>query len=243
MNTVNQNDYLLKLENLSIAFDDPKTGHSIQLTDEVSFGVKPGEVFGLVGESGCGKTVSSLAILRLLPLPILRIAGGQILYKDKDLKQATNSEMRKLRGNQIGIIFQEPAAALNPLYTIEKQLLEIFNYHPFDGDPVARIHKLLERTGIADPPRVLKSYPHELSGGMLQRVMITLSLIFDPQLLIADEPTTALDVTVQAQIMALVKELQREKKMAVLLITHNMGLIAQYADRVAVMYAGRIVEE
>jgi oligopeptide/dipeptide ABC transporter ATP-binding protein len=152
-------------------------------------------------------------------------------------------ELRSLRGGAIAMIFQEPGAALNPLWPIRRQLLEPFHFHPFQGDPEKRIRGLLDRVGIADPDRVLAAYPHQLSGGMLQRVMIAMALCLSPSLLIADEPTTALDVTVQAQIMELIEELRRESGMAVLMVTHNLNLVAQYADRVGVMYAGRIVEE
>jgi oligopeptide/dipeptide ABC transporter ATP-binding protein len=232
---------LLEVEDLSIGFQSDRG--LIAITDKVSFRIDPGEAYGLVGESGCGKSVTCLALLKLLPMPGGRVLSGRVLFKGKDILTMTPEELRRLRGGAIGMIFQEPGAALNPLWPIRRQLLEPFLYHPYEGDPLKRVTSLLERVGIADPQRVLSSYPHQLSGGMLQRVMIAMALSLNPSLLIADEPTTALDVTVQAQIMELIGDLRREFKTAVLMVTHNLNLIAQYADRVAVMYAGRIVEE
>ncbi|MBX7059519.1 MAG: ABC transporter ATP-binding protein [Leptospirales bacterium] len=232
---------LLQIQDLSIGFDSPSG--PVEITDRVCLEITGGEIFGLVGESGCGKTVTALSILRLLPNPGGRVLGGTISFEGRDVLTLPAEELRALRGAGIAMIFQEPAAAMNPLYTIRRQLEEVFEFHPFEGDPQQRIAELLARVGFADPARVLGAYPHQLSGGMLQRVMIAMALLLRPRLLIADEPTTALDVTVQAQIMELLKELQRENKMSVLLITHNLGLIAQYADRVAVMYAGRVVEQ
>ena len=232
---------LLEVDELSIGFQSDQG--MVAITDKVSFRIYPGEAFGLVGESGCGKSVTCLALLKLLPMPGGKVLSGRILFKGKDILTMPTEELRRLRGGEIGMIFQEPGAALNPLWPIRKQLLETFQYHPYQGDPLKRVTSLLERVGIADPLRVLSSYPHQLSGGMLQRVMIAMALSLNPALLIADEPTTALDVTVQAQIMELIEDLRREYRAAVLMITHNLNLIAQYADRVAVMYAGRIAEE
>lgn len=232
---------LLRVENLSLGF---KAGDKfLPVTDAVSFEVKPGDVFGLVGESGCGKTVTCLGLLRLLPKTGSAVLSGQAWFEGKDLLKMPDAEMRAIRGAEIAMIFQEPSAALNPLLTIRTQLLLPFEHHSFNGDPEARIAEMLRRVGFADPERVLKSYPHELSGGMLQRVMIAHALLLKPKLLLADEPTTALDVTVQAQILELLAEMQRESGLSVILITHNLNLVAQYADRVAVMYAGRVVEE
>ena len=231
----------LRVEGLSIGFGSGVKPLSI--TDGVSFDLRPGEIYGLVGESGCGKTVTALALMRLLPEPGGRVLGGRVWFRGRDILTLSDPELQRLRGKDLAMIFQEPSAALNPLVTVEKQLLEVFDYHPFQGDPSARVRELLVEVGIADPDRILGVYPHELSGGMLQRVMIAMALLLDPDVLIADEPTTALDVTVQAQIMELLLELQRRQGTTILLITHNMGLIAQYAHRVGVMYAGRLVEE
>lgn len=232
---------ILRVEELSIGFvSGTKT---IAVTDHINFELFPGEIYGLVGESGCGKTVTALSILRLLPVPAGKILQGRILYKNYDILSLPQTEMQKLRGSVISMIFQEPGSALNPLMPIEKQLRELFDYHDFSGDPLKKIMDLLERVGIADASRILRAHPHELSGGMQQRIIITMALLLGPDIIIADEPTTALDVTVQAQIMELLLEMQQESGTAIILITHNMGLIAQYANRVAVMYAGQIVEE
>jgi oligopeptide/dipeptide ABC transporter ATP-binding protein len=232
---------LLEVQDLSIGFLS-ELG-TVTITEQVNFKIFPGEAYGLVGESGCGKSVTCLALLKLLPKPGGKVLSGRVLFKGQDILTMTPEALRTLRGGEIGMIFQEPGAALNPLWSIRKQLLEPFLYHPYPGDRNKRIRYLLERVGIADPERVLAAYPHQLSGGMLQRVMIAMALALNPALLIADEPTTALDVTVQAQIMELIEDLRREFKTAVLMITHNLNLIAQYADNVAVMYAGRIVEQ
>jgi oligopeptide/dipeptide ABC transporter ATP-binding protein len=232
---------LLEVEDLSIGFEGDQG--IVAITDQVSFKIHPGEAYGLVGESGCGKSVTCLSLLKLLPVPGGRVLSGRILFRGRDILKMSPEELRSLRGGEIGMIFQEPGAALNPLWPIRRQLLEPFQYHEFAGNPLERIRSLLDRVGIADPDRVLASYPHQLSGGMLQRVMIAMALSLNPALLIADEPTTALDVTVQAQIMELIEDLRREYSAAVLMVTHNLNLIAQYADKVGVMYAGRLVEE
>lgn len=236
------NDILLDVANLAIGFRTDE-GPVIEVIDDVSFSIRAGEIYGLVGESGCGKTITSLALLRLLPKPIATILSGSILLNGRDILSLSYDEIRAIRGKEVGIIFQEPGAALNPLLTIETQLYELFDFHTVTFNKAKRIDALFKRVGFPDPSRILTAYPHELSGGMLQRVMIALALLLNPSLIIADEPTTALDVTVQAQIMELLIEMQKELKTSVLFITHNLNLIAQYADRLAVMYAGRIVEE
>jgi oligopeptide/dipeptide ABC transporter ATP-binding protein len=236
-----QNTALLEVEDLCIGFSDDQGITAI--TEDVSFSVQPGEMYGLVGESGCGKSVTCLALLRLLPQPGGRVLKGAVRFKGRDLLGLPHEELRRLRGAAIAMIFQEPGAALNPLLTVRHQLLEPLKVHGYVGKAENRIRELLERVGIADVERVLRSYPHALSGGMLQRVMIAMALALKPALLLADEPTTALDVTVQAQIMDLLDDLRRDLGMAVILVTHNLNLIAQYADRVGVMYAGRLVEE
>jgi oligopeptide/dipeptide ABC transporter ATP-binding protein len=235
---------LLRVENLSLGFRSE--GKITAVTNAVSFEVREGEVFGLAGESGCGKTVTCLGLLRLLPAATSVVLSGHAWYRGRDLLAMTADEMRAVRGREISMIFQEPSAAMNPLLPVRTQLLFPFQQHKnFDlkgREPLQRIRDLLVRVGFRDPDRVLRSYPHELSGGMLQRVMIAHALLLEPKLILADEPTTALDVTIQAQVLDLLAELQRETGVGVLLITHNLNLIAQYADRAAVMYAGRVVE-
>ena len=226
-------DVLLRVENLSLGFRS--NGRVTAVTEGVNFEIRRGEVFGLVGESGCGKTVTCLGLLRLLPVAGSTVLSGHAWYQGRDLLKLSTEEMRGIRGSEIAMIFQEPSAALNPLLTIRNQLLLPFKHHPYDGSPEKRIDDLLRRVGFSDPERVLRSYPHELSGGMLQRVMIAHALLLGPKLLLADEPTTALDVTVQAQILELLAELQREMGMSVVMITHNLNLVAQYANRAAVM--------
>jgi peptide/nickel transport system ATP-binding protein len=232
---------LLRVENLSLGFR--QEGRVVPVTDAVSFEIAAGEVFGLAGESGCGKTVTCLGLLRLLPAATAVVLSGRAWYRGRDLLRMSAEEMRAVRGAEISMIFQEPSAALNPLLPVRAQLRLPFRHHAWKGDPDARIRDLLARVGFADPDRVLRSYPHELSGGMLQRVMIAHALLLEPCLILADEPTTALDVTIQAQILDLLADLQHETGVGVLLITHNLNLIAQYADRAAVMYAGRVVEQ
>ncbi len=232
---------LLRVENLSLGFRNGD--RMVPVTEGVSFEVRRGEVFGLVGESGCGKTVTCLGLLQLLPGGAEAVISGQARFAGRDLLRLPPEEMRAVRGAEIAMIFQEPSAALNPLLPVGRQLRLPFRYHPFAGDPDARIAELLRRVGFSEPGRVLQAYPHELSGGMLQRVLIAHALLLRPRLLLADEPTTALDVTVQAQILDLVAELQRASELSVILITHNLNLVAQYAHKVAVMYAGRLVEE
>ena len=245
---------VLQVRDLSVAFGFNKKGlpvegrKPLQVTDRVSFEINAGEFFALVGESGCGKSVTALGILRLLPWPGAQIVEGSVMYSAVDLTKLPLTELQKIRGSEIACIFQEPMQALNPVVTIKKQLLEVFKFcvkadaGKDCADPLAAIREMLTLAGFNDPDRVLNAYPHELSGGMLQRVCIVMALLPKPRLIIADEPTTALDVTVQAQVLSVLKDMANRTGTAVLLITHNMGIVSQYADRVAVMYAGRIVE-
>ena len=212
--------------------------------DGVSFALKRGEILGLVGESGSGKSVTALSLLRLIDRQAGRVAGGQILFDGMDLATATDATMRQIRGRRISMIFQEPLSALNPCYTIGDQVGEVFVAHG-DGAGEAsrrRVVDLLKLVRIPDPEGIMRRYPHEISGGMRQRAMIAMALAYTPEVLIADEPTTALDVTIQAQVLNLIDRLRRELGLSVILITHDMGVVAQYADRVAVMYGGRIAE-
>ena len=292
---------VLSVKDVSVAFGFDKNGNSrdgkqpLQVTDRVSFDIFPGEFFALVGESGCGKSVTAMSILRLLPWPSAKIVNGKILFdvgaidalaqdsrhvddsngSARDLVTLSLEDLQSVRGSEIACIFQEPMQALNPVVTIKKQLLEVFKFGAVSKNAVSKsaqskqdsaqspnapsqkdCHSRLDRespldlireqlrlAGFTDPDRVLNSYPHELSGGMLQRVCIVMALLPKPKLIIADEPTTALDVTVQAQVLAVLKDMAEKTGTAVLLITHNMGIVSQYAHRVAVMYAGRIVEE
>jgi oligopeptide/dipeptide ABC transporter ATP-binding protein len=213
--------------------------------EDVSFQIAPGETLGLVGESGCGKSVTALSIMRLLPNPPGRITGGRILFDGTDMLSLDIAGLRAIRGDRIGMIFQEPMTSLNPVYTIGDQIGESLIVHRGMNGRSARTEtaKLLDLVGIPAARNQLDRYPHELSGGQRQRVMIAIALACRPKLLIADEPTTALDVTVQAQILDLIGRLRLELGMAVLLITHDLGVVAEFCDRVAVMYAGRIVEE
>jgi oligopeptide/dipeptide ABC transporter ATP-binding protein len=234
---------LLSVEDLRVVFGPE--GREQVAVDGVSFALAPGEVIGIVGESGSGKSLTALAILGLVPSPPGRIAGGRIDFRDRNLLELGNGAMNAVRGAEIAMIFQEPMTALNPVFTIGEQIAETLRVHEGLDRKAARdrARELLEKVGISNPGQRLDQYPHELSGGMRQRVMIAIALACQPQLLIADEPTTALDVTIQAQILALLRDLQRELGMAVVLITHDLGVVAQVVDRVAVMYAGRIVEE
>lgn len=251
---------VLQVKDLSVAFGFDKNGKPrdgmtpLQVTDRVSFDIAAGEFFALVGESGCGKSVTAMSILRLLPQPSAKIVEGAVLYNADenaapvDLAKLPIADLQKVRGSEISCIFQEPMQALNPVVTIRKQLMEVFKFSSAASSKVtkesflATVREQLTLAGFKDVDRVLNSYPHELSGGMLQRVCIVMALLSKPKLIIADEPTTALDVTVQAQVLAVLKDMASRTGTAVLLITHNMGIVSQYADRVAVMYAGRIVE-
>lgn len=212
--------------------------------DGVTYSIQPGETLGVVGESGSGKSVTALSVLRLLPMPPGRFEGGEIRFRGEDLTKVSEARMREIRGNDIAMIFQEPMTALNPVFTVGDQIGETVKLHQGLDDEGARRRALemLRRVGIPAPEKRIDEYPHQLSGGMRQRVMIAIAMACDPDLLIADEPTTALDVTIQAQILDLIRELQEEAGMSVLLITHDLGVVAETAHRVAVMYAGRVVE-
>ena len=212
--------------------------------DGVNYSVRAGETLGIVGESGCGKSVTALSILGLVPKPPGFHAGGQILYKGEDLCSASEERMRQIRGNEISMIFQEPMTALNPVFTVGDQIMETVMLHQGLDKLAAREHaiEMLEKVGIPGPRQRVDEYPHQLSGGMRQRVMIAMAMACSPQLLIADEPTTALDVTIQAQVLALISDLQKREGMSVVLITHDLGVVAQVTDYVAVMYAGKVVE-
>jgi oligopeptide/dipeptide ABC transporter ATP-binding protein len=235
-------DPLLSVEGLTTLFDMP--GRPVVAADRVSFQIRKGETLGLVGESGSGKSVTAFSILRLLQPPG-RIAGGRVWFQGRDLLQLAETDMRKVRGAGIGLVFQEPMAALNPVMRVGAQIAEGMQVHGLAGrkDARNRAIELLRAVQLTDPEKRVDDYPHQLSGGMRQRVMIAIALACRPPLLIADEPTTALDVTVQAQILDLLREMKREFDLSLLLITHDLGVIAETADRVAVMYAGRIVEQ
>jgi oligopeptide/dipeptide ABC transporter ATP-binding protein len=241
-------DALLAVEELQTWF---RAGAIIaRAVDGVSFDLRRGETLALVGESGSGKSVTALSIMRLVPIPPGEIAGGRVLFRGRagetrDLLRLTEPEMRRVRGDEIGMIFQEPMSSLNPLLTVGEQIAEVVRLHRGLGHAAARNHaiEMLGRVNIPDPKRRVREYPHRLSGGMRQRVMIAMALACNPTLLIADEPTTALDVTIQAQILELMRNLQAELEMSILFITHNLGVVAQIADRVAVMYGGRVVEQ
>ena len=216
----------------------------LKAVDGVSFSINEGETLGLVGESGCGKSVTAYSILQLVPAPPARYAGGEIRFRGENLLALNDKEMRRVRGNMISMIFQEPMSSLNPIMKIGRQITEAILEHQKKSKREARdmAIEMLRRVGIPSPETRFNEYPHQMSGGMKQRAMIAMALVCRPQLLIADEPTTALDVTIQAQILDLLNELQRELGMSVLLITHDLGVIAETCDRVAVMYAGRVVE-
>ncbi|EKF44322.1 ABC transporter [Nitratireductor indicus C115] len=233
---------LLSIRDLSVSFT--QGDQETLAVDHVSFDIAKGETVALVGESGSGKSVTALSVLKLLPYPAASHPSGSILYKDTDLLSANETELRKVRGNEIAMIFQEPMTSLNPLHTIERQIGEILKLHRGLGDAAARERtlQLLNQVGIRDPEKRLDSFPHQLSGGQRQRVMIAMALANEPDLLIADEPTTALDVTVQAQILELLAKLRREKSMSMLFITHDLGIVRKVADRVCVMTKGEIVE-
>ena len=234
---------LLEVENLHVRFETSRG--IVRAVDGISYTVRPGETVAIVGESGCGKSVSSLAIMRLLPKNTGRITAGRILFAGRNLLDLSDDDMREVRGRDIAMIFQEPMTSLNPVLPIGQQIMEPLFIHlkMSEGEARARALELLRLVGITDGERRLEQYPHHLSGGMRQRVMIAIGLSCNPKLLIADEPTTALDVTIQAQILELMKDLSRRLNIALIIITHNLGVVARYADRVNVMYAARIIEQ
>ena len=233
---------LLDVQHLTVVFEGGAS--TVTAVNDVSFQIAPGETLGLVGESGSGKSVTAFAILRLLQPPG-RVAGGQVLFEGRDLLGLPEREMREVRGARISLIFQEPMTALNPVMRVGDQIAEALTVHGLatGADARARAVELLEAVQITDAPRRVRDYPHQLSGGMRQRVMIAIALACKPPLVIADEPTTALDVTIQAQVLELLRELKARYSLAVLLITHDFGVIAEMADRVAVMYKGSLVEQ
>jgi oligopeptide/dipeptide ABC transporter ATP-binding protein len=232
---------VLSVRGLTTSFDGAR-GY-VRAIEDVSFDVPRGGSLGIVGESGCGKSVTSLSVLRLLPEGA-RIEKGQVLFHDRDLTKVSDRELRGVRGAKIAMIFQEPMTSLNPVYTVGSQIVEAIRLHRDVSrrDARTRAVELLKTVGIPDPAARVDAYPHQLSGGMRQRVMIAMALSCEPEVLIADEPTTALDVTIQAQILDLLRRLSRERGMSVILITHDLGVVAEFVDRVVVMYAGRVVE-
>ena len=234
---------LLRVEDLQVEFRT-RRGTALVLNG-VDFDVRRGETLCVVGESGCGKSMTALALLRLIPQPPGRIRNGRVLFNGEDLAQASDARMREIRGNRISMIFQEPMTSLNPVYTVGEQIAESLRLHAALDRRQARKQaiEMLRQVGIPAPAQRVDEYPHQLSGGMRQRVMIAMALACRPDILIADEPTTALDVTVQAQIFDLLRDLQRDKGTAIVMITHDMGAVAEMADRVMVMYAGRVIEQ
>jgi peptide/nickel transport system ATP-binding protein len=234
---------LLQVEDLRTSFftDDGE----VPAVDGVSFHVNEGEILGVVGESGCGKSVTSLSVMGLIPSPPGKITGGKILYKGEELTKASDKRMREIRGNEVAMIFQEPMTSLNPVFTIGDQLTESIRIHMkiSKKDALQKAVEMLGKVGLPRAEELVKEYPHQLSGGMRQRVMIAMAMVCDPNVLIADEPTTALDVTIQAQILKLMKNLNKELNTAVLLITHDLGVVAETCERVVVMYSGKVVEE
>jgi oligopeptide/dipeptide ABC transporter ATP-binding protein len=233
---------LLTVSGLNVGFETNRG--LLRPVRDVTFSIYPGQTVALVGESGCGKSVTSLSILRLIPEPPGRVLGGEIWFEGRDLLTLSEREMRSVRGKDIAMIFQEPMTSLNPVYTVGDQIVEavVLHQHVSQTEAYGIAEEALHDVGIADPHRRLSEYPHQMSGGMRQRIMIAMALSCRPKLLIADEPTTALDVTIQAQILELLRKLQKERDMSILLITHDLGVVAENADVVAVMYASRIVE-
>ena len=244
-------DIALSVKNLSVAFADgphrPKhrPDYRLKVVDHVSFDLKAGEILGLVGESGCGKSIMAAALMGLLPSPVVRVEAEHILLGDTDLSALDEARMRRIRGRKMSMVFQEPLTALDPVFTIGSQLTAVIRRHLAQNRKAALTTsiKLLERVHMADAARIMDCYPHQLSGGMRQRVMIVMALACQPRVLIADEPTTALDVTTQAQVLEQLTQLGRSSGTAILLITHDLGVVAQTCDRALVMYCGRIVEE
>jgi len=237
------NPTIVDIQNLRVQFS--VNGIFNTAVEDVSFKIRSGETLGMVGESGCGKSVTAMCIMKLVPCPPGRINGGKILFQGEDLVNKSNKEMHKIRGNQISMIFQEPMTSLNPVFTIGSQITETVRIHQKVGkrEAIQRAEEMLIKVGIAAPVKRLNEYPHQLSGGMKQRVMIAMALLCNPRLLIADEPTTALDVTIQSQILDLMVKLKEETGTSILMITHDLGVIAETSSHVVVMYAGRIVEE
>lgn len=239
---MNDNGTLISVNNLSTNFVTAQG--IVKAVQDVSFSIKKGRTFALVGESGCGKSVTALSIMRLVPAPQGKIVGGEIVFKGRNLLTLSKKKMRRVRGNEIAMIFQEPMTSLNPVFTVGNQIAEAIKLHQRKSHSQAWADavELLRKVGIAEPARRALEYPNQMSGGMLQRVMITMAASCKPALLIADEPTTALDVTTQSQILDLLDDLREQSNMNVLLITHDLGIVAQRADDIAVMYASRIVE-
>lgn len=235
-------EYTLKIEHLKTQFET--TGGIVPAVDDVSIEIPRGKIVGLVGESGCGKSMTAMSIMQLVKKPG-KIVDGKILFKGRDLLAASPEEMRQVRGNDISMIFQEPMTSLNPVYTVGRQVREAVLLHQKVSKDEAknRVIEIFRKCGIPEPEKRYKSYPHQLSGGLRQRVMIAMAMICQPELLIADEPTTALDVTIEAQILRLMKELRDEHGTSILMITHNMGVVAQMCDYVYVMYAGKVMEQ
>jgi peptide/nickel transport system ATP-binding protein len=234
---------ILRIKDLKVSFQTGKK--LVPAVDGISFELKDGEILGIVGESGSGKSVTSLAAMGLIPSPPGKIENGEIIFEGKDLKNISEKEWRKIRGNQISMIFQEPMTSLNPLFTIGNQLIEAIRLHTdlSKREAMVRSIELLRLVGIPRAEGILKEHPHQLSGGMRQRVMIAMAMACNPRVLIADEPTTALDVTIQAQILALMKDLNRKTNTTIILITHDLGVVAEICERVIVMYSGQIVEQ
>jgi peptide/nickel transport system ATP-binding protein len=235
-------DHLLEIQNLRTYFD--VHGHVLKAVDNVSLSIGKGETLGLVGESGCGKSVTAHSIIQLIPQPPGRIAGGKIFFEGQNILEFSETRMRKIRGCRISMIFQEPMTSLNPVFTVGDQVGEVIRLHKklSRNEIRNRVVEMFQLVGIPEPEKRLSNYPHQMSGGMRQRVMIAMALACNPHLMIADEPTTALDVTIQAQILDLMNTLKADTGAAILFITHDLGVIAEMAQRVAVMYAGNIVE-
>lgn len=238
-----EKDPILRIKDLKVSFQTGKK--LVPAVDGISFELKDGEILGIVGESGSGKSVTSLATMGLIPSPPGKIENGEIIFEGKDLKNLSEKEWRKIRGNQISMIFQEPMTSLNPLFTIGNQLMEAIRLHTDLSKREANVRsiELLNLVGIPRAEGILKEHPHQLSGGMRQRVMIAMAMACNPRVLIADEPTTALDVTIQAQILALMKDLNKKTNTTIILITHDLGVVAEICERVIVMYSGQIVEQ
>jgi oligopeptide/dipeptide ABC transporter ATP-binding protein len=234
---------LLEIKDLIVRFNTE--AGPLTAVDSINLSIEEGETLGLVGESGCGKSITALAVLGLLPQPTAYVAGGSIYFDGRNLLDLSQEEMRKIRGQKISMIFQEPMTSLNPVFTVGNQIAEVYKVHRGLSGRAARdkVKEALTMVGIPDPERIIGQYPHQLSGGMRQRVMIAMAMACNPRLLIADEPTTALDVTIQAQILWLMNQLKQKSRTSILLITHDLGIVAEIADRVTVMYTGRLFEE